>query len=599
MKGLKFLSPFIGGVKIMAVKKEKIMSEENQSFESKYLSDAVNDSMNNIIKSNKLPGNSFTHLANIEEDRQYIPLNIAELDKGLNGGLPRQTVVEIYGPPGGGKSHLVCYLASSSVTRNYGNVMIYDIENAFNQERAEDLGVATHRVVVNKRYETGEQVLGAICDQLYDPDYGKKHNGQLQPKWADLIVLDSIAALGSKNALEADLVGEVIGNAEKAGPKARVATNATMIAQYSVKLIRAMHFCYGLWNETMPGSFLPDNSLYSFLPEDNQISEALMNDIDAVLKTRQSLIDMKKPEQLSNLHKYVYYAQDRRDRFDSYIKELTELTDEDLANRLSTIILNKKEKNYHEIKDELLNHKNAIKTFQKLDNIMDDLLAGKPILPPTPDVVKEFETMIKGYLYGQQCLKGLPVVHFNPGPTVAIVNQVRVGNIGSFMGTTIERPGGYAFKHAAGTVLYVVPMISKSKGEVRTEDGKDVAGWRSKVVIEKSRYTAPKTDYDFVIPFVKQEIDAFSEFISDCQKVELWDYTRKAYCLPKDGSIIKTKDELEWKEQLMENGLTYLQKQLNYSDDKMIPIFQALEAQLANMIMDEDSDESDDEEDAY
>jgi hypothetical protein len=69
--------------------------------------------------------------------------------------------------------------------------------------------------------------------------------------------------------------------------------------------------------------------------------------------------------------------------------------------------------------------------------------------------------------------------------------------------------------------------------------------------------------------------------------------------LPKDGSIIKTKDELEWKEQLMENGLTYLQKQLNYSDDKMIPIFQALEAQLANMIMDEDSDESDDEEDAY
>jgi len=582
----------------MAVKKEKTLNEESQKFESKYLSQAVNDSMNNIITANKLPGNSFTHLANVEEPREYIPLSIAELDQGLKGGLPRQTVVEIYGPPGGGKSYLGCYRAAASVTQNYGNITIYDIENAFNKERAEDLGVATHRVVVNTLYETGEQVLGAICDQLYDPNYAKKHNGQQQPKWADLIVIDSIAALGSKNALEADLVGEVIGNAEKAGPKARVATNATMITQYSLKLIRAMHHCAGVWEETMPGSFLPDNSLYSFLPEDDEIPESLLLDIDNVLKVRQALIDTKKPEQMSNLYKYIYYAQDRRDRFDSYIKELTELTDEDLANRLSDIILNKKEKAYHEIKKEFIEHKNAIRTFHKLDKIMDDLLAGRNILPPTPEAVKDFEKIMKGYIFGQQCLKGYPVVHYNPGPTVVIINQVRVGNIGSFMGTTIERPGGYAFKHAAGTVLYVVPMASKSKGEVRTEDGSGIAGWKSEVIIEKSRYAVPKTKYEMIIPFVTQDIDEFSEFMSDCQKMELWDYLRKTYCLPKDGSIIKTKDELEWKEQLMEVGLTHLQKQLNYTDDKMVPIFQALETQLANMTMDEDSDESD-EEDAY
>ena len=139
----------------MAVKKEKsTVDEETQKFHSKYLSDAVNAMVNNITTATKLPPTAFKYLADDDGEIEYISLGIPELDKGLKGGLPRQTVVEIYGPPGGGKSYLACYKSAASVTKNFGNVWIYDIENAFNRERAEDLGVATNRLIINNIYDS-------------------------------------------------------------------------------------------------------------------------------------------------------------------------------------------------------------------------------------------------------------------------------------------------------------------------------------------------------------------------------------------------------------------------------------------------------------
>ena len=133
----------------MAIKKDKnIDDEENQKFGSKYLSNTVNDMINNVISTNKLTPKAYKHLADSEESTEYIPLGVPELDKGLNGGLPRKTIVEIYGPPGGGKSYLGCYKAAASVTKNFGNVLLYDIENSFNRERAESLGVATNRILI-------------------------------------------------------------------------------------------------------------------------------------------------------------------------------------------------------------------------------------------------------------------------------------------------------------------------------------------------------------------------------------------------------------------------------------------------------------------
>ena len=180
-----------------------------------------------------------------------------------------------------------------------------------------------------------------------------------------------------------------------------------------------------------------------------------------------------------------------------------------------SLIENKNSKEYIKSKTLIEDTYDCNKLIMKIDKIMSDLLDGKNILPATPQVIKDFEVMTNGYIYDKINSKGLPIVHYNPGPTIIIINQVRTGNIGSFTGTTVERPGGYAFKHAAGTVLYVTPMISKSKGEVKTDDGQNIAGWKSNVLIEKSRFTAPKNTFEMVIPFTSQDIDAFSGFMSD------------------------------------------------------------------------------------
>lgn len=568
-------------------RKETFVDEENQKFSSKYLSDAVNSMVNNVTKATKLPPGSFKHLAEDDSEKEYISLGIPELDKGLNGGLPKQTIVEIYGPPGGGKSFLACYKSAASVTKNFGNVFLYDIENAFNRDRAEALGVATNRMIINNIYETGEQVLSAICSQLYDEHYYKK-TGKPQPRWADLIIIDSIAALGSRNEMEADYIQDIDGIDEKSGPKQMPASRARMISSFQGRLIKSLNNSAGLWMETMPGTFLPDNSFYSFMPSDQDISDALIEDINNVVKTRQSIVsDPKHP----NLWKVVWMTQNRRDKLDKYIVELSVITGEDEAFKLKDLIENTNEKDYINLKNQIDEKFNCNKIMMKIDKIMDELLSGKNMLPPTPKSVSDFEVMTRGYIYDTLNNKGLPVAHYNPGPTIIIINQVRIGNIGSFTGTTIERPGGYAFKHGAGTVLYVTPITNRSKGEVKSSDGQSVAGWKSNVVVEKSRFTIPKKSFEMIIPFISDDIDAFSAFMSDCQKNELWDIVRKFYCLPRDGSLIKTKDENEWKEFLLQEGLSYLQRQMNYSDNDMIPIYEALDEQVSNNAFEENVDD--------
>jgi len=567
----------------MAVKKDNI-NEEIQKFGSKYLSDTVNDMVNNITTATKLRPQAFRYLAEDNTELEYIPFGIPELDKGLSGGLPRKTVVEIYGPPGGGKSFLACYRSAASVTSNFGNVTVYDIENAFNRDRAESLGVATNRVMINNTFDTGEQVLSAICEQLYNAQYKKM--GKTMPRWADLIILDSIAALGSRNEMEADFIQDIQGVDEKSGPKQMPAARARMISAFQGKMIRAINNSDGIWNEIMPCTFMPDNSLYSFLPVDKEIPESLLEDLSETIKVRQSIIDPKNPD----LWKAVWYAQNRRDKLNKYVQELSKIVgDEALV--LGETIENKNDKEYAKLKKIITDNYNCNKIMMKLDIIATEIFKGKNILPETQKSVKDFERMTNGYIYDRPGNKGLPVAHYNPGPTIIIINQVRIGNLASFTGPTIERPGGYAFKHIDGTVLYVTPMMSKSKGEVKSPDGQTTAGWKSNVLIEKSRFTPPKNNFEIVIPFTQDDIDAFSEFMSDCQKLGLWYYSRKTFLLPKDGSIIKTKDEEEWKTKLLEEGLAYLQQELKYSDDKMVPIYEALAEQVTKEILENESEE--------
>lgn len=562
----------------MAVKKNE------EKFHSKYLSNTVNDYLNNVITSSKLPSGAIKSIADEGfTDKPVIPTRISELDQLLKiGGIPRQTIAEFYGPPGGGKTFLA-EMITGSVTQNYGNAIFFDIEGSFNRERAESLGVVSNRLHIAPFFETGEQILQAICNLLYNPIYEKQ--GKIFPRFYDLIVLDSVAALGSKNDMEADLIGETHLNKD-AGPKVMPASRARMISLFQPRLLSTMQQSNGLWVEMMQGSFLPNNEFLSFAKKDNHLSEELLKDLNEVISQRKSLVKKGHEE---NSHKIIYTAAHRRDSLDNLLKELSKNLDSETIDKVENSIINKKQKDFKEIKDSIISNSGSLedvmsKTFSKLEKISEDIIDNKPILPAVPNSVKDLEMKANGYVYEDINDKGLQVVHYNPGPILVIINQVRTGNIGSFTGTTTERPGGFAFKHAASNILFIEQIQSKSRGQVSGDDGETVAGWRSKVTIEKSRYAAPKASCEIVIPFVDIDINIFTQFMSDCQKNGLWDISRKNYVLPKDGSIIKTKDEYEWKMLLLEHGLKYLQKQMSYSDEQMAPIYEALEADLASMM---------------
>jgi RecA/RadA recombinase len=562
----------------MAIKKNE------EKFHSKYLSNTVNDYLNNVITSSKLPAGAIKSIADEGfTDKIVVPTRIPELDRLLKiGGIPRQTIAEFYGPPGGGKTFLA-EMITGSITQNYGNAIFFDIEGSFNRERAESLGVVSNRLHIAPFFETGEQILQAICNLLYNPIWEKQ--GKIFPRFYDLIVLDSVAALGSKNDMEADLIGETH-LTKDAGPKIMPASRARMISLFQPRLLSTMQQSNGLWVEMMQGTFLPTNEFYSFTKKDGHLSEELLTDLNEVINQRKSLV--KKGNE-DNAYKTIYAAAHRRDTLDKLLKELSKNLDLDTVDKLSNSIINKKQKDFKEIRESIISNSGSLeevmtKAFSKLEKILDDIMDNKHILPTVPDSVKDLEIKANGYVYDDINEKGLNVVHYNPGPILIIINQVRTGNIGSFTGTTTERPGGFAFKHAASNILYIEQINSKAKGQVNADDGESVAGWRSKVTIEKSRYAAPKASCEIVIPFVDIDINLFTQFMSECQKFGLWDISRKNYVLPKDGSIIKTKDEYEWKMLLFEQGLKYLQKEMNYSDEQMAPIYEALEADLATMM---------------
>lgn len=104
----------------------------------------------------------------------------AQVDAMLDGGLARGRVIELYGPPGGGKTALALTLAAG-VQRQGGTVAFIDVEGALEPARAAALGVDLSRLVA-ARPAGGEEAL-QIVDAL------------LRARAAQLIVVDSVAAL--------------------------------------------------------------------------------------------------------------------------------------------------------------------------------------------------------------------------------------------------------------------------------------------------------------------------------------------------------------------------------------------------------------------
>jgi recombination protein RecA len=121
----------------------------------------------------------------------------------VHGGLPEGRIVEIFGPPSIGKSHIAIQLARS--TQQMGGIVVYiDTENATSVENLELLGVDISKRFVYVDTHCTEEVL-----QIAESTIMKAR--ALEKDVPITIIWDSVAATSPKAELIGDYDKETIG----------------------------------------------------------------------------------------------------------------------------------------------------------------------------------------------------------------------------------------------------------------------------------------------------------------------------------------------------------------------------------------------------
>ena len=112
------------------------------------------------------------------------------------GGLPRGRICEIYGPEASGKTTL-CLAVIAEAQKNGGNAVFIDVEHALDPRFARVVGVDLDNLMISQP-ESGEDALN-ITETLI-------RSGAI-----DVIVVDSVAALVSKNELDGQMGDATVG----------------------------------------------------------------------------------------------------------------------------------------------------------------------------------------------------------------------------------------------------------------------------------------------------------------------------------------------------------------------------------------------------
>ncbi|HAU60038.1 MAG TPA: recombinase RecA [Opitutae bacterium] len=112
------------------------------------------------------------------------------------GGLPRGRIVEIYGPESSGKTTF-CLSVIAEAQRKGGNAVFVDVEHALDPKYARIVGVDLDNLMVSQP-ESGEDALN-ITETLI-------RSGAI-----DVIVLDSVAALVSRQELDGQMGDTTVG----------------------------------------------------------------------------------------------------------------------------------------------------------------------------------------------------------------------------------------------------------------------------------------------------------------------------------------------------------------------------------------------------
>jgi recombination protein RecA len=112
------------------------------------------------------------------------------------GGLPRGRVCEIYGPESSGKTTF-CLSIIAEAQKQGGNAVFIDVEHALDPRYAKVVGVDLENLMVSQP-ESGEDALN-ITETL------------IRSGAVDIIVIDSVAALVSKNELDGQMGDTTVG----------------------------------------------------------------------------------------------------------------------------------------------------------------------------------------------------------------------------------------------------------------------------------------------------------------------------------------------------------------------------------------------------
>ena len=184
----------------MAKKKKSVEKEQLDDFTSDLIK-SLNKERGSRVAYNLSTDDSPTHV------NRWISTGSKQLDYMIsnqkNGGLPEGRIVEIFGPPSIGKSHIATQIAKS--TQQMGGIVVYiDTENATSVENLRSLGVDIKKRFVYVDTHCTEEVLSIAESTI------------IKAKAMDkdvpvTIIWDSVAATSPKAELSGDYDQNSIG----------------------------------------------------------------------------------------------------------------------------------------------------------------------------------------------------------------------------------------------------------------------------------------------------------------------------------------------------------------------------------------------------
>ena len=134
---------------------------------------------------------------NVKMEVDVIPTGNLLIDRALGvGGFARSRIVEIYGPESSGKTTLTL-TAIAQAQKSGGLAAFIDVEHALDPQYAARLGVNLDDLLVSQP-SSGEEAL-QICEAL------------VRSNAIDVIVVDSVAALVTKQELEGEIGDSTVG----------------------------------------------------------------------------------------------------------------------------------------------------------------------------------------------------------------------------------------------------------------------------------------------------------------------------------------------------------------------------------------------------